>query len=157
MKISDDVRVYILTAFYPEYLTKLNGLKEDHIDFDVCRKPLDQDQIRHTINSVLGKTNKMETYFSLKLYIAGNMSGAEKTINDVKRIFGDEVICKYELKVIDVINETHLAMEDNIIATPTLAKVNHDGVHMVIGDISDTENVLNGLGIPLTIMSKKEQ
>ncbi|MGR3318671.1 MAG: response regulator [Candidatus Anammoxibacter sp.] len=154
-KVCPDTPRYVVTAFHREYMKSLKTLVEGGVDFEICNKPLNHNQIRRIVNSVFRESNFKETKLSLKLYIAGNTSGAIKTIDNVKRIFGKEVICKYELKVIDVINEPFFAKEDNIIATPTLASVNPDGVRMVIGDISDTEAVLNGLGIPLTMMRKR--
>ena len=51
--INNDVPVYIVTALSPEYLKELNGLKEDGIDFDVCQKPLDRNEINSVVESAL--------------------------------------------------------------------------------------------------------
>ena len=51
--INNDVPVYIVTALSPEYLKELNGLKEDGIDFDVCQKPLDRNEINSVVEAAL--------------------------------------------------------------------------------------------------------
>lgn len=48
------VSVYILTAFYEEYLRPLAGLSAEGAEFELVRKPLDADQIRGVIAAALG-------------------------------------------------------------------------------------------------------
>lgn len=50
------ITVYILTAFYEEYLRPLAGLSAEGAEFELVRKPLDADQIRGVIAAALGET-----------------------------------------------------------------------------------------------------
>ncbi|MGR3318670.1 MAG: response regulator [Candidatus Anammoxibacter sp.] len=56
--INKDVPIFIITALYANYLQQLNGLKEEGIDFEICRKPLDSNEIRSVVESVLKKEVK---------------------------------------------------------------------------------------------------
>lgn len=52
-KIDPDVPIYIITAFYKEYLTDLQDLRQEGIKFELLRKPLGGDEILIIINCVL--------------------------------------------------------------------------------------------------------
>ena len=47
--------VFIVTAFHPEYLDRLNDAKGDGISFELARKPLSGDQIRAIVQAVLSE------------------------------------------------------------------------------------------------------
>ncbi len=48
-----NVPIYIITAFHEEYFEQIKNAKADHIDFQVLRKPLGQDQILLVTKGVL--------------------------------------------------------------------------------------------------------
>ena len=48
-----DVPVYIVTGFYGEYLEPLKEIQKEGISFDLARKPLELDEIRTIVDSVL--------------------------------------------------------------------------------------------------------
>ena len=47
-----DVRVYVVTAFYEEYMEGLHHLNHAGLDFNVMRKPVGLEQIRLVVDSV---------------------------------------------------------------------------------------------------------
>jgi DNA-binding NtrC family response regulator len=47
-----DVRVYVVTAFYEEYMEGLHRLNDAGLDFNVMRKPVGLEQIRMVVDSV---------------------------------------------------------------------------------------------------------
>ncbi len=49
--------------------------------------------------------------------------------------------------IIDVLEQPQLAEDDRILATPTLIKQLPPPLRRVIGDLSDSEKVLLGLGL----------
>ena len=49
--------------------------------------------------------------------------------------------------VIDVLTQPDLADEERILATPTLVKEDPAPVRRIVGDLSDTEQVLLGLAL----------
>lgn len=52
-KTCPDVPVYIVTGFYGEFLTPLRDAQQEGISFDLARKPLELDEIRTIVDSVL--------------------------------------------------------------------------------------------------------
>ena len=82
----------------------------------------------------------------LKLYVAGKKRTSMRAIKTLNSILERDVRGIYTLKVIDVMKNPQLAEEDNICATPTLVKHRPLPALRFIGDFSNTENVLLGLG-----------
>jgi len=54
----------------------------------------------------------------------------------------------YELEVIDIYQQPELAQVEDIIAAPTLVKKRPLPVQKVLGDLSNTQRLVSGLGFP---------
>lgn len=143
-----DIIIYIVTAFHEEYMHQIEKAQQEGFEFEICHKPLNIKQIQELANSVLSEEQKITNY-TLKLYIAGQTVSAVHAIENIKRIFDEQLKYTYELKIIDVLKEPNLAQNDNIIATPTLVLVHPSRNRMVIGDLSCAEKVFEGLGLSL--------
>lgn len=52
-KIDKEVQVYIITAFHQEFFNQLKEAEEDGINFELVRKPLNNETIIFIIESVL--------------------------------------------------------------------------------------------------------
>ncbi|HOO56758.1 MAG TPA: circadian clock protein KaiB [bacterium] len=89
----------------------------------------------------------MDAKFVLKLYITGNTPKSEKAIKNLRQISEEELKNKYEIKIVDVLENPQLAEDEKIIATPTLIKELPPPLRRIIGDLSDTDKVLLGLDI----------
>jgi circadian clock protein KaiB len=85
----------------------------------------------------------------LKLFITGQTPRSERALANLRQICDDALGSSYELVVIDVLEQPHLAEEDRVIVTPTLIKQVPPPPRRVLGDLSDRERVLSGLGVPL--------
>ena len=85
------------------------------------------------------------TQYRLKLFITGHTLRSSRAIANLRRICEEELGTEYELVIIDVQEQPQLAEEDKILATPTLIKVLPLPVRRIIGDLSDTKQVLLGL------------
>ena len=85
--------------------------------------------------------------YTLKLYVIGDTAIAERAISNLKKICAEIQEDKYTVEVIDILKNPKLAVEESIIAVPTLIKSLPPPLRRVIGDLSDTENVLIGLGL----------
>lgn len=85
------------------------------------------------------------TQYRLKLFITGHTSRSSRAITNLRRICEEELGTEYELVIIDVQEQPQLAEEDKILATPTLIKVLPLPIRRIIGDLSDTKQVLFGL------------
>ena len=85
--------------------------------------------------------------WKLRLFVAG------QTPKSVRAFANLEVLCekhlkgRYQIEVIDLLEQPHLARGNQIIAIPTLEiKLPHQ-VQKIIGDLSNTDRVLVGLAL----------
>jgi len=85
--------------------------------------------------------------YVLKLYVTGSNPRAELAVLNLRRICEQELAGKYDLQIIDVLENPQLAEDEKILATPTLIKQLPPPLRRVIGDLSDTEKVLLGLEV----------
>lgn len=83
----------------------------------------------------------------LKLYVTGHTPNSVRAISNLKELLESELKGMYDLKIIDVLKSPHLAEEDKILATPTLARILPPPVRRIIGDLSDRDKVLLGLDL----------
>lgn len=83
----------------------------------------------------------------LKLYITGRTGRSERAITNLRRICEEELKGNCEIVVIDVLENLELAQNEKIIATPTLVKELPPPARRIVGDLSDTQNVLLGLDL----------
>lgn len=93
------------------------------------------------------KQQKIESKFLLHLYITGQTPRSERAILNLRRICEEILGEQYELLIIDVLEQPHLAEEEKILATPTLIKHLPLPVRRIIGDLSDTDKVIAELGL----------
>ena len=64
--------------------------------------------------------------FIFYLYVTAGSKSSEQAILDVKNFCEGEIGFNYEIFIIDILQEPYLAEESQILATPTLIKVNLD-------------------------------
>ena len=83
----------------------------------------------------------------LKLYITGKTPRSEYAIQNLSEICKKQMDGKYNLMIIDVLEQPQLAEDDRILATPTLIKELPLPIRRIIGDLSETEKVLLGLDL----------
>lgn len=93
-----------------------------------------------------GKEGLLSRYI-LKLYVTGKTSKAEVAIANLRRICEEELDGRYELQIIDVLEQPQAAEDDKVLATPTLIKRLPPPLRRVIGDLSDKHKVLLGLEV----------
>jgi KaiB domain. len=76
---------------------------------------------------------------------------------NVRKLCEQHLAGRYDLKVIDIYQQPNLAREEQIIATPTLIKKLPLPLRRFIGDMSDTERFLAGIGLkPKEFMSTNQ-
>jgi circadian clock protein KaiB len=85
--------------------------------------------------------------YLLTLYVYGENSASKRAINNLKMITEELPENQYEISVIDIHKEPKLAFDDSIIAVPALIKKLPTPMRKVIGDLSDREKVILGLGL----------
>ena len=83
-----------------------------------------------------------EALLLLRLYVAGRAPNSLRAIANVTAICREHFASSHELEVVDLLEHPQRALEDGILVTPTLLKLVPLPVQRVIGDLSDTSQVL---------------
>ena len=81
-----------------------------------------------------GKTEK----WVLRLYIAGQTPRSLTAISNLHQICEEHLTGRFDIEVIDLLQNPGLANGDKIIAIPTLVRTLPEPVRKIIGDLSDT-------------------
>lgn len=85
--------------------------------------------------------------FVLRLYIAGQTPKSLRAIDNLRRICESELVGRYSIEIIDLVQDPQRARDDEIIALPTLVRRLPRPLRKIIGDLSDTSKVRVGLQI----------
>ena len=85
--------------------------------------------------------------FILRLYVAGQTPKSIVAFANLKKICEEHLAGRYQIEVIDLLENPQLARGDQILAIPTLVKKLPPPVRKIIGDLSNTERVLIGLDL----------
>lgn len=85
--------------------------------------------------------------YALRLYVAGATARSLRAIANVKAICEQHLKGRYDLEVVDIYRRPALLREDQIVAVPTLVKRLPVPLRLLIGDLSMTEQVLQGLDL----------
>ena len=83
----------------------------------------------------------------LRLYVAGQTPRSIAAFANLKRICEEHLAGRYQIEVVDLIQNPQLARGDQILAVPTLVRRLPEPVRNIIGDLSNSERVLVGLDI----------
>ena len=81
----------------------------------------------------------------LRLYVAGQSPKSVRAVENLRRVCEEHLSGRYEIELVDLLENPHLARSDEIIAVPTLIRKLPEPLRRIIGDLSDTEKVLVGL------------
>ncbi len=90
--------------------------------------------------------SKQERYI-LRLYVAGQTPRCMLALANLKKICEEHLEGRYEIELVDLLENPRLAAGDQILAIPTLVRRLPPPVRKIIGDLSNTERVLVGLAI----------
>ncbi len=83
--------------------------------------------------------------WELRLYVAGTTANCVKAFANLKRICEENLEGRYQIEVIDLLENPRLDEGDQIVAIPTLVRKLPTPVRKIIGNLSNTERVLVGL------------
>ena len=84
----------------------------------------------------------------LRLYVAGSAPNSVRAIVNAKAICDEHFASDHELEVVDMLEHPERALADGVLVTPTLLKLLPLPVQRVIGNLSDTNQVLLTLAGP---------
>lgn len=85
--------------------------------------------------------------YKLRLFIAGMTPRSRLAIENLHRICDARLAGRLDLEIIDIYQQPHLAEANQVVAAPTLLKLDPEPVRRIIGDLSDEARVLRGLDL----------
>ena len=88
-----------------------------------------------------------EERYVLRLYVTGMTARSTEAFAAIKAICEERLQGRYELEVIDIYEHPQLAIDEQIIAVPTLVKMLPAPLRRLVGDLSNVERVLLGLDL----------
>jgi circadian clock protein KaiB len=86
--------------------------------------------------------------YVLRLYVTGMTARSTRAITTVRAVCEQHLAGHYELEIIDVYQMPQRIMEDHIFAIPTLVRHKPAPTRLMVGDMSDRQRLLMGLGLP---------
>lgn len=88
-----------------------------------------------------------EKNWRLRLYVAGQTPKSLTAFANLKRLCDEHLTGKYDIEVIDLVENPQLAQGDQIVAVPTLVRKLPEPFKRVIGNLSDAERFLVGMDL----------
>lgn len=86
--------------------------------------------------------------WTLRLYVAGDNPQSRLALKNLTQLCEEHIgEGRYEIEVIDLMKQPHLAKADQILAIPTLVRKIPEPVKRVIGSLSDADRALLALDI----------
>jgi circadian clock protein KaiB len=103
-----------------------------------------------TFKTAVKKTKQPEPkkeMWLLRLYVAGQTPKSVSAFANLNKICKEYLAGKYQIEVIDLLENPQLAKGDQILAMPTLVRKLPEPVKKIVGDLSNTVKVLVGLDL----------
>jgi circadian clock protein KaiB len=85
--------------------------------------------------------------WELRLYVVGQTPRSITAFANLQRLCEEHLAGRYQIEVIDLLQNPKLAADDQILAVPTLVRKLPTPVKKIIGDLSNEERVLVGLNL----------
>jgi circadian clock protein KaiB len=91
---------------------------------------------------ITGRSDRVK--FRFRLYVSGTAKRSMNAVNQITEICKNH-LGDCDLQIIDIYENPGAAKKDDIIAIPTLIKLSTAPRRRIIGDLADTNKVLNAL------------
>lgn len=98
-------------------------------------------------NSTSGELTDSEEHYTLKLFVSGTSPNSVKAINNLQVICESHLKGRYDLEIIDIHQQPEQVKYEDVAAVPMLIKKAPLPLRRLIGDMSEKEKVLRGLGL----------
>jgi len=105
-------------------------------------------QPRNPAGKPAGKPKPHEPeVWKLRLYVAGQTPKSVRALANLKVLCEEHLKGRYQIEVIDLLENPTRARGNQIVALPTLVRELPQPVRQIIGDLSNTDRVLVGLAL----------
>ncbi len=85
--------------------------------------------------------------YDLSLFVTGSTPKSLRAIRNIRALCEERLHGRYKLKVIDIYQHPEQIKSEQIVVTPTLIKKQPLPLRKLIGDLSNKDRLLLGLGI----------
>ncbi|MEI7557179.1 circadian clock KaiB family protein [Candidatus Chlorohelix sp.] len=86
-------------------------------------------------------------YYVLQLFVTGTTPKSAQAIQNIQNICEKHLKGRYKLEVVDIYQQPDKAKEAQIVAVPTLIKQLPRPLRKVVGNLSNVEHIVAGLGL----------
>lgn len=86
-------------------------------------------------------------FWELRLYVAGTSMKAVAAIANLRSVCDTHLAGRYDLEIIDIMENPDAAERDRVVALPTLVRRTPLPVRKIIGDLSDESRVIMALDV----------
>ena len=93
------------------------------------------------------KPKRRQNKMLLRLYVAGTSDRSMRAIVNARELLDEHLAGRYELEVIDLLQQPTLARDDQIVAVPTLIKKLPQPLQRFIGDLSGKRVTIVGMDL----------
>ena len=83
--------------------------------------------------------------WELRLYVTGRSPKSVRAIENLQLACEQYLAEQYHIEIVDLLENPHLAADDQILAVPTLVRKLPPPIRKIVGDLSDTDRLLVGL------------
>ena len=91
------------------------------------------------------------TVFKFRLFVAAGTLNSTQAVANLNTICRDYLAGRHEIEIVDVVREPKRALAEDIRMTPTLVKLSPTPVRRIVGTLSQTQRVLDTLGLAAPI------
>lgn len=85
--------------------------------------------------------------FQLRLFVTGASPLSARAIQNLQTLLEQKLKGRYKLEIVDVHQQPALVQSEDVTAVPMLIKKTPLPKRRLVGDMSDTQRVLKGLGL----------
>ena len=89
----------------------------------------------------------VEEKLVLQLYVSGMSQKSMEAIENIKRLCAEHLKDTFELEIVDIYKHPEMAIEQQIIFSPSLIKKFPAPKRTLIGNLSNKEKMIKALGI----------
>jgi circadian clock protein KaiB len=103
--------------------------------------------INQADSTILDSNTEGTEVYVLRLFVTGASPVSVRAINNLQKILEQHLKDRYELDIIDAHQQPQLVQLEDVTAVPMLIKKSPGPKRRLVGDMSDIEKVLRGLGL----------
>jgi len=101
-----------------------------------------------TMDSLLAAAaEQARARYVLRLYVTGSTPRSQRAVANIRQICEEHLGGRHELEIVDLLRRPSLAAREWIVAAPTLVRTHPLPERRLVGDLSDADRVLDGLGL----------